>query len=678
MYFPLLAPLEDSREWDECDGRRTNPTTNDCDPIRHLGVHAAVRPIAGQADLPALIVALLRADLEPGAAVWLDEAQRFFNGQHGGDVAHALHRMLDLAPQPEPKRVVTGSFWPSELWLSPDDDNEQAVRDLLARPGITVPVCEAFPFPESVERAAQQHPRWRDALATNGGVNLVQFLTGGPSLVRALEKGRYGADASALLAAAISAHRIGFWSPLPVAMLAQAASEHRRPRQGAPNVDLAAADAMEPVCGVRALTHAVGHEHAVMLHNYLAQHTREARRREAIPDMTQLLYRRGDEAAAVELRQRAAAGDHNAARLLVCMLHERGSQDACAELRELTHAGDRFAAEHLVELLCERGDPESLDEVRERVNAGDGYAATLLVELLVERGDHDAVVELRALSETGDRYATELLVAMGDRATADVVRARARSGDRTAVDLVVERLVDPGDPAAVAELQTYSAAGNGYATELLIRVLFNLGDESAAMALRAYAEYGNDYAAVLLVRLLFDRGDQKAVEELRARSDAGDRYAGQRLVELLAGRQDPKAIAELRTRAEGGDWYSSQQLAETLAENGDPAAVAELRARSDAGDHYASERLVELLTGRGDPEAVSELQGRADAGDHRAAQALAYLLLQRGDEHGLRAEVNAGNTADAACALANLLEGWRTTQDGEAATTKGSACCGTP
>ena len=257
------------------------------------------------------------------------------------------------------------------------------------------------------------------------------------------------------------------------------------------------------------------------------------------------------------------------------------------------------------------------------------------------------------------------------------MRTRARRGDRSAVDLVVERLVDPGDSAAVAELQSYSAVGNGYATELLIRVLFNLGDESAATALRAYAECGNDYAAVLLVRLLFDRGDQRAVEELRARSDAGDRYAGQRLVELLAGRQDPEAVAELRTRAEGGDRYSSQQLAETLAENGDPAAVAELRARSDAGDQYASERLVELLTGHGDPEAVSELQGRADAGDHRAAQALAYLL-QRGDEHGLRAEVNAGNTADAACALANLLEGRRTTQDGKAAITKGAAYCGNP
>ena len=55
-------------------------------------------------------------------------------------------------------------------------------------------------------------------------MNVVHFLAGGPSLVRNLEEGRYGPDAGALLAAAMDAHRIGFWSPLPVAMLAEAAS----------------------------------------------------------------------------------------------------------------------------------------------------------------------------------------------------------------------------------------------------------------------------------------------------------------------------------------------------------------------------------------------------------------------------------------------------------------------
>jgi hypothetical protein len=36
------------------------PTINDYDSIRHPGVHAAVLPIAGQADLPALTVCVER------------------------------------------------------------------------------------------------------------------------------------------------------------------------------------------------------------------------------------------------------------------------------------------------------------------------------------------------------------------------------------------------------------------------------------------------------------------------------------------------------------------------------------------------------------------------------------------------------------------------------------------
>jgi hypothetical protein len=80
--------------------------------------------------------------------------------------------------------------------------------------------------------------------------------------------------------------------------------------------------------------------------------------------------------------------------------------------------------------------------------------------------------------------------------------------------------------------------------------------------------------------------------------------------------------------------------------------MAELRTRADGGDRCAGERLVELLVEDGGPAAVAELRARADAGACGAARALAAILLARGDEDGLRAEVNAGNTADAARALA--------------------------
>ncbi len=410
--LPLVSSLGERRGWHGRERRRTSPTIDDVDPIRHLGVHPAIQPVSGQAGLPALTVyverphdehlrvalgngwrdsvllvvggsstgktracyealhavlpdsvvlrpandeellALLRADLEPGAVVWLDEAQRYFDGRHGGDVARALHLMLDATPRPGRKRVVIGSMWSREIWSS-DDDDEQAVRELLGRPGVVVPVCEAFPAPEHVERAAQRDSRWRDALAASGGVNVVNYLAGGPFLVRHIEQGRYGPDARALLTAAMDAHCIGFWSPLPLAVLEEAARGYLRPQHDPIAVSRAVADAMQPVCGIGALTRADGHDDAVVLHSYLAQHAREVRRREPIPDslwaaVTSGVDDDGDRKRVIDstlvrglvrwgmtlLRRCAEAGDDTAAQRLAGLLHVRGDPEAVAELRE--------------------------------------------------------------------------------------------------------------------------------------------------------------------------------------------------------------------------------------------------------------------------------------------------------------------------------------------------------
>jgi hypothetical protein len=928
--------------------RRTAPTIDDIDPIRHLGVHEAVCPDTGTAGRPQLteyvqrahddrlrsvlrtargdtvllllggsstgksracyealravfpgrpvmrpadgndLLALLEFDPEPGAVLWLDDAHLFLHGPRGADVARALHLMLDADPRPGPNRVVIGGMWSHELRRSAGDDRGQAVHELLTRRGVTVALCEDFERPEDVGRAAARDPRWHIALTADDGADVVQYLTGGPYLVQYYDEGRYGADAHALLTAAMDAHRVGFWSPLRPDLLAEAASGYLPLRHDATAVGRALPHAMRPVRGVRALAPAAGLDGAVVLHSYLAQHARGARRRQPVPDslwaaltrgvddggdsdrvvgsvlvrglpgwalpllrrradagdggaarrlagllhsrgdpeavaelraragagcraaadllieqndpmamellrgradagdgvaavrlaellfqrggsaaraqlrdradagdddaarrlaellfadggrdavgelrvraergdrhasellvellagwrdaeavaelreraadgdvhaatrlvevlserggpaevaelrtradggdrygavhLIGILYQRGDADAAAELRERAADGDRSAAQLLARLLFQRGDEDSAAELRERAGAGHRGAAEQLCTLLRERGDVESLHELRDRAGAGDWYAAGVLVELLAERGDHDAVLELRAIARSGDGFATEILVGMGDPVAIELMRARAHRGDPEAVDVLVER-VDPGDAAALADLRAFAAAGSGYAAERLIRVLSDLGDDSAVADLRAHADAGDGYAAEMLVRLLFGRGDRKAVDELRARSDLGDRLAGTRLVELLAARQDRDAEAELRVRADGGDQYAGKHLAGVLAGRGDPAALAELRTRADIGDRCAGERLIELLVGCGDPDAVSELQARADSGEPGAAAALAGILLARGDERGLRAEVNAGNTDDAAHALALLLAG---------------------
>ena len=77
----------------------------------------------------------------------------------------------------------------------------------------------------------------------------------------------------------------------------------------------------------------------------------------------------------------------------------------------------------------------------------------------------------------------------------------------------------------------------------------------------------------------------------------------------------------------------------------------ELRARADAGDEDAARQLATLLAERGD---LDGLRARADAGDGHAAGRLAELLAERGDLDELRVLADAGDWA-AAGRLADLL-----------------------
>ena len=108
----------------------------------------------------------------------------------------------------------------------------------------------------------------------------------------------------------------------------------------------------------------------------------------------------------------------------------------------------------------------------------------------------------------------------------------------------------------------------------------------------------------------------------RRRRDAARRLAG-----LLASAATWTGPQILRARADAGDGDAAGRLAELLAERGD---LDGLRARADAGDGDAASRLAGLLAERGDLDgAIQILRARADAGDGDAGR-LAELLTQQG------------------------------------------------
>jgi predicted component of type VI protein secretion system len=619
-------------------------------------------------------VAALAAAPPPQTVVWLDELQRYLDGEPG--LTGAVMRALLNAPHPV---MIIGTLWPDRYAAytalpaggADPHTREREVLDLAA----VIRVDPEFSVPEQdrARAAAARDPRLRIALNA-AGYGLTQTLAAAPQLVVRWEDARTAEPyAWAVLTAALDAARLGARTPLPAGFL----------RAAAPGYCTSAQQAEAPENWFeQALAYATGKLHGAAAAlapagagmgriagytaaDYLLQHATRERRYARPPASTwdALLSDIRDPADAARLAASAAnrllycyaiplyrhatdAGEPTA-EYLAELLAGRGDLQ---ELRARADAGDESAAEQLAQLLANHGD---LEELRARTDAGDAYAAWQLADLLARRGD---LQELRARADAGDKQATGPLAdLLADRGDLEELRARADVGDERAAVRLAQLLADRGDlEEAIQILRAPADAGNGLAAGLarllaseLADLLADRGDlDGAVQLLRPPADAGDEHAARQLARLLADRGD---LEELRARADVGDEHAAGRLARLLADRGD---LEELRARADAGDEQAAGRLArlptDQLAGRGD---LDGLRARADAGDTVAAWRLADLLAGRGDLE---ELRARADAGDEHAAGQLAPLLAGRGDLDGLRALTDAGDTV-AAWRLADLL-----------------------
>jgi hypothetical protein len=581
-------------------------------------------------------VAALAAAPPGRMVVWLDELQRYLDGEGGlaGGVVRAL-----LGP-PGPVLII-GTLWPDRyaaytaLPAPGGPDLRAREREVLELAAVIRMGEEFSPAEHGRARAAAgRDPRLREALGA-AGYGLTQTLAAAPLLVARWQDAR-AADpyAWAVLTAALDAARLGARAPLTADLLRAAAPGYCTSQQQAEAPENWFEQALAYATGklhgaAAALAPAgagMGQVAGYTAAEYLIQHATRERRYARVAATTwdailshicdpsdtarladsassRLLYR-----YAIPLYRYAAdADDTYAARLLAELLGGRGNLD---ELRARADAGDTYAARRLVMLLAGRGN---LDELRARADAGDREAAGQLAMLLSERGDLD---ELRARADAGDPEAAgQLASLLAQRGDLDELRARADAGDREAAGQLVILLSERGD---LDELRARADAGDGPAARQLASLLAQRSElDEAIQVLRAAAD-GDEYAGRQLVMLLAQRGD---LDELRARADAGDGPAGRQLASLLAQRGD---LDELRARADAGDGSAAMRLAMLLAQRGD---LDELRARADAGDGPAAEQLVMLLAGRGD---LDGLRARIDVGDELAAGRLADLLIEQG------------------------------------------------
>ena len=658
-------------------GSSVGKTRTAVEAVQTLLPHWWLMHPAGPAEASALAMAP-----SPRTVVWLDELQRYLDGEHG--LTGAVVRALLGAPHPI---VIISTLWPdwytayTTLPVSRDADPHAREREVLDLAEVVRIGPEFSPAEQDRARAAAaRDPRLKKALES-AGYGLTQTLAAAPQLVACWEDARTADPyAWAVLTAALDAARLGGRAPLSAEFLRAAAPGYITSvqRAEAPSdwFEQALTGTQRKLHGAAAalspsaadMRQVAGYIPA----DYLIQHASRERNYERVPASTwdafisyirdpadtarfadsarnRLLYR-----YAIPLYRHAAdAGEEGAAMGLAGLLAKRGDLDG---LRARADAGDRAAAYQLAQL-------DDLNGLRARADAGDEFAAGRLADLLAMYGELD---ELRTRADAGDTAAVgrldRLLEKRGD---VDGLRARADAGDEFAAGRLADLLEKRGDlDGAVQVLRALADAGDEDAARRLTGWLALRGDlDGLAQILRGRADAGDEDAARWLAELLAERGDLDGAEQiLRARAEAGDREAADQLDRLraedaasrLAGRGD---LDGLRARADAGDEDAARRLAGLLEKRGDlDGAEQILRARADVGDWEAALRLVGLLEKRGD---VDGLRARADAGDEFAAGRLAGLLEGRGDldeaEQILRALADAGDDS-AAWRLAGLLE----------------------
>ncbi len=582
---------------------------------------------------PAEVTALAQAP-PPRTVVWLDELQRYLDGEHG--LTGSVVRALLTASHPV---VIIGTLWPdlykayTAVRVPGAADPHAREREVLDLAAVVRIDPEFSPAEQDRARAAAARDRRLTVALQAPGYGLTQTLAAAPHLVARWQDAKTDDPyAWAVLTAALDVARLGARAPLGPDLLRDAAPDYCTSQQLAEAPDnwfeQALAYATEKLHGaVAALTPAgagMGQLTGYTVADYLIQHATRERRSACVPASTwdavlNYIYEPGDAARladsawsrllygyANQLYIRAAsAGDSNAAWQLTNLLAERGDRDRAAQILRPWADVNGLAAWKLAELLAEGGD---LDELRARGEAGDGYAAARLAELLADQGELDEAVQvLRVPADTprGVQAAgllADLLVRRGDL---DGLRTRADAGDRHAALGVAELLAKRGDlDQAENILRARAAAGDWDAARQLGELLATRGDlDGAAQLFHAQADVGDEGAAWLLADLLAERGD---LEGLRARAEA----------------------ERLRARADADDGFAAERLADLLAERGD---LEGLRARADADDRFAAERLADLLAKRGNPDRAAQiLRAQVDAGDKDAARSLAGLLTSQG------------------------------------------------
>ena len=302
---------------------------------------------------PGEVAGLSQAPL-PRTVVWLDELQRYLDGEHG--LTGAMVRALLNGPHPA---VIIGTLWPDRYTTytampkSGRPDPHTREREVLNLAEVVRIGPEFSPAEQGRARAAAgRDPRLQIALDA-ARCGLTQTLAAAPQLVARWEDARtahpYG---WAVLTAALDLTRLGARAPLSIDLLRAAAPGYCASNQQAEAPDnwfeQALAYATAKLHGaVAALSPAgagMGQVAGYTAADYLIQHASGERRYARMPASTW-------DAAISHLRDPA-----DTARLADSARNRLLYRYAMPLYRQAADVGDGDAARRLADLLAERGD----------------------------------------------------------------------------------------------------------------------------------------------------------------------------------------------------------------------------------------------------------------------------------------------------------------------------------
>ena len=656
-------------------------------------------------------VAALAAAPPGRTVVWLDELQRYLDGEHGLD--GGLVRALLGAPGPV---VIVGTLWPDRYATyttvpAPGGaDTHAQEREVLDLAAVVRISSEFSPGEQDRARAAAGRDRRLALALAADGYGLTQTLAAAPQLVARWEGAR---DASpygwAVLTAALDAARLGARTPLSADLLRATAPGYCTSAQqaAAPGnwFEQALAYATGKLHGTAAALSPVGSGMGQVagytVADYLIQHASRERRYERVPASTwdALLSHIRDPADAARLadsagptaavplchpavssgrllrrpRRRPAAG-RSAGRA------GRPGQPARPgrrrrPLRRRSAGRSAGRAGRPGRGGADTARPRPTPATRRRPAAGRAAGRA---------GQLDGAMQiLRARADAGDRDAArELAGCWPSAATWTPARPgrRRRPLRRRSAGRSAGRAGRPGRGGCAPAAD----AGDRDAARRLAGLLAERGDLDGTCAHWPTPATGmppcgwpvcwpsgatwttcapgptpaTGYAAVQLAGLLAERGDlDEAAQILRPAANAGDHDAARRLAGLLTERGDLDEAVQVTVQVQRAGAYAdllrfATRLTKSSLPGGWPVC-------SPSG---ATWTILRALADAGDPDVALRLAGLlaergdldslralADAGDRGAAVQLARLLAERGDLDSLRARADAGDETPPTC-----------------------------